>query len=89
MIQIIYVQDAGYVVLSNIILYGILAVLAWKYMKNKKANYSDSALVSLNSKIESFEAKLLDTQERIDTISIKVGMSARFINEKADQTKTR
>jgi hypothetical protein len=89
MIQIIHVQDSGFLVLLNIFLYCILAVLAWKYITTRKSNIDSHLLISLNKKLDDLDNKLTDAQERIDTISIKVGMSARFINEKSDNNKIR
>lgn len=87
MIQIIHVQDSGFLILLNIFLYSILGILAWKYLAYKKKEADSDVLLAVYQKLEDLSAKMAEAQERIDTISIKVGMTARFINEKSDKNK--
>lgn len=87
MIQIIHVQDSGFLILLNIFLYSILGILAWKYLTYKKKEADSDVLLAVYQKLEDLSAKMAEAQERIDTISIKVGMTARFINEKSDKNK--
>lgn len=87
MIQIIHVQDSGFLILLNIFLYSILGILAWKYITYKKKEADSDVLLAVYQKLEDLSAKMAEAQERIDTISIKVGMTARFINEKSDKNK--
>lgn len=87
MIQIIHVQDSGFLILLNIFLYSILGILAWKYLSYKKKEADSDVLLAVYQKLEDLSAKMAEAQERIDTISIKVGMTARFINEKSDKNK--
>lgn len=87
MIQIIHVQDSGFLILLNIFLYSILGILVWKYLSYKKKEADSDVLLAVYQKLEDLSAKMAEAQERIDTISIKVGMTARFINEKSDKNK--
>lgn len=81
MIQIINVTDSGFVVLLNIVYYAILAVLLVLFMKSKNKQIESEEMLKLKSKLDDYEDKFSEIQEKMDIISVNLGLGSRMLSD--------